>query len=488
MSKPRVRFAPSPTGYLHVGNARTALLNWIYARHTGGTFVIRIEDTDQERSKPEYEKQLLEDLKWLGLDWDEGPDAGGDFGPYRQSERLHLYQEHLDRLLAAGRAYKCFCSPEELDARRKQAMKENRPPRYDNRCRDLDEATRASYENEGRKFVYRFKFPDEGHVRFNDFVRGAMDFEIAQFGDPVIMRGDGIPVFHLANVVDDALMNITHVLRGEDHLANCVTHILLFEAFGYKPPEYAHMSLTVGADGTPLSKRHGDVSLAKYRDKGYLPEALRNYLILLGWSTGTDREKFDDKFAFENFALERVTKSSARFDWDKLKWLNREYLKELSDETLFERALPFFKASPDPLLPENPTEAQLEQAKKGLKAVFSHLNKFDEIPAVLREHLPSGDDVELGEEVLAILKEDASKTVLKAFDGLLAQETRVIDEAVFVELVKKVGKETGAKGKGLYMPVRAALTGALHGPEMQLVAPVLGVEGCRKRIARALSV
>jgi len=283
-TRPRVRFAPSPTGYLHIGGARTALFNWLFARRHGGTFVLRIEDTDVERSTLASEQAILEDLRWMGLEWDEGVDAGGTHGPYRQSERLHIYRAHVVELMATGHAYHCFCSAEQLDADRTAALAAGRPPKYDGRCRQISRDDARRRIERGESAVIRFRVPEGREVSFEDVVRGTVTFSTDVIGDPVLVRSGGVPAYNYAVVIDDALMEITHVIRGEDHISNTPRQILLYQSLGFTPPEFAHLSLVMGPDHTPLSKRHGATSVAEFRERGYLPEALVNYLALIGWS------------------------------------------------------------------------------------------------------------------------------------------------------------------------------------------------------------
>src|SRR5580698_9396493 len=353
--KTRVRFAPSPTGQLHVGNARTALYNWLFARKTGGDFLLRIEDTDLERSQAVYETQLMEDLRWLGLDWDEGPEAGsgheGSVGPYRQSERLAIYTEHTDRLLAEGKAYRCFCAPEELEAERHDATATHRPQVYSGRCRAVSEADSAARAAAAEPFAVRLRIPDHP-LRFHDLVRGAVEFPNETISDPILVRSSGMPVYNYVVTLDDALMEITHVIRGDDHISNTPKQVAIYEAFGWRPPEFAHLSTILGSDRERLSKRHGATSVASFRTRGILPEALVNYLALLGWGAeGGTRETFTMEELTHEFKLERVTASPAVFDWDKLHWLNRHYLKQCEPLRLLALASPYFVAAG--LLPAN---------------------------------------------------------------------------------------------------------------------------------------
>ena len=323
----RVRFAPSPTGHLHVGNARTALFNWLLARGKGGTFILRIEDTDRERSSAESEAAILDDLRWLGLDWDEGPDIGGPHGPYRQSERLDLYRSYATGLLVKARAYYCFCTPEALDAERAAALAAGTPARYSGRCREIPGDRARARVEAGEAAAVRFRVPDSGQLSFTDVVRGRVTFELEVIGDPIILRSDGQPAYNFAVVVDDGLMEVTHVVRGEDHISNTPRQLLIYEALGFAPPSFAHLSLVMAPDHSPLSKRHGATSVAEFRAKGYLPEALVNYLALIGWSPGNDEELLPMTELARRFALEAVGHSAGVFDEEKLAWVNRHYLK-----------------------------------------------------------------------------------------------------------------------------------------------------------------
>jgi glutamyl-tRNA synthetase len=323
----RLRFAPSPTGQLHVGNARTALFNWLLARGSSGTFVLRIEDTDLERSSRASEAAILEDLRWMGLDWSEGVEAGGDVGPYRQTERLHVYRAHTVELLSRGQAYRCFCSAEQLEGDRQQALAAGLPPQYPGRCRDIPADVARRRVDNGEKAVIRFRVPADREIVFPDIVRGEVRFHTSVIGDPVIVRSDGVPAYNFVVVIDDALMGITHVIRGEDHISNTPRQILIYEAFGWTPPVFAHVSLVMGPDHAPLSKRHGATSVAEFRARGYLPEALTNYLALLGWSPGEGEELLPLDELARRFRLEDVGKSAGVFDVEKLAWVNRHYLK-----------------------------------------------------------------------------------------------------------------------------------------------------------------
>ena len=343
----RLRFAPSPTGHLHVGNARTALFNWLLARGQGGTLILRIEDTDAERSTAASEAGILDDLRWLGLTWDEGPDAGGTVGPYRQSERLGIYREHAERLLAQGDAYHCFCSPDQLDAERKTALASGQPPKYSGRCRQVPAAEAGARLAGGEAAAIRFKVEAVGDVAFDDVVRGHVVFHTDVIGDPVIVRSDGRPAYNFAVVIDDALMGITHVIRGEDHVSNTPRQVLLYRAFGYTPPTFAHLSMVIGPDHAPLSKRHGATSVAEFRANGILPEALVNYLALIGWSPGEGDEILPAGELASRFRLEDVGKSAGVFDTAKLAWVNRHYIKVGDADAARGAGAPVFRAGRD---------------------------------------------------------------------------------------------------------------------------------------------
>ena len=327
----RVRFAPSPTGFLHVGGARTALYNYLFARRHGGAFLLRIEDTDAARSTLESVRVILDSLRWLGLHWDEGPDIGGPHGPYFQSERRDDYRRHAGTLLAAGRAYRCWCTPQELEARREEQTRRGEPPRYDGRCRRLDDAARASFEAEGRGAALRFELPAGGETAWDDVVRSRVAFQNDVLDDFVLLRSDGLPTYNFACVVDDHAMAISHVVRGDDHISNTPRQILLYQAFGWTPPVFAHASMILGADGTRLSKRHGATSVESFRDMGFLPAAMVNFLALLGWAFDGERELFTLAELEGVFSLERVNPNPAVFNMDKLEWMNAQHLRRLDE-------------------------------------------------------------------------------------------------------------------------------------------------------------
>src|SRR5437588_8658702 len=376
----RVRFAPSPTGHLHVGNARTALFNWLLARGQGGTYIFRIEDTDADRSTRESEASIVTDLRWLGLDWDEGPDVGGPRGPYRQSERLHLYQSYATELLNAGAAYHCFCTVAQLEAERQEALAAGRPARYAGTCRRITREQAEARIAAGERPAIRFRVPEERDVVFTDAVRGDVRFETDVIGDPVIVRADGHPAYNFAVVVDAALMEMTHVIRGEDHISNTPRQLLLYEALGFTPPTFAHLSMVLGPDHAPLSKRHGATSVGEFRAKGYLPEALVNYLALIGWSPGGNDELLPIDELARRFSLDAVGHSAGVFDEEKLAWANRHYLKLADPLRLAELSVPYFVEAG---IAVHPDARGLEFLASAMPMASASVDRLDQVPGRL---------------------------------------------------------------------------------------------------------
>jgi nondiscriminating glutamyl-tRNA synthetase len=489
--KPRVRFAPSPTGLLHVGDARTALYNWLFARRTGGSFILRIEDTDLERSEVQYENQLIEDLRWLGLDWDEGPDepggtgrpgdvAGadiGEFGPYRQSDRLNIYAEHTERLLAEGKAYRCFCTAEELEAERRLAAAEHGAHVYSGRCRALSPAEIEQNVAAGKPFAVRLKIEDHP-LRFHDLVRGAVEFAPEAVSDPILVRSasgvsGGLPVYNYVVTIDDALMRITHVIRGDDHISNTPRQVAIYEAFGWPVPEFAHLSTILGADRERLSKRHGATSVSTFREMGYLPEALVNYLALLGWGAEDGKtETFTLDELTRAFSLERVTASPAVFDFDKLNWLNRHYLKRADADRMALLAWSYFAGR----LPERETAPEAVRVWfKQLLAVFlPAVDRLDQLPE--KAAFVFGFDPDAAratEENSAVLSDDSARTVLAEFADRARAHLGLVRPEEFKNWMNEIKAATGVKGKELFHPIRIALTGAHSGPDFDKLIPLI---------------
>ena len=465
----RVRFAPSPTGHLHVGNVRTAVFNWLLAKGQGGTFILRIEDTDFERSTRESERGIVEDLRWMGLDWTEGVDIGGDHGPYRQSERLHIYRAHAVELMSKGVAYQCFCSAEQLEADRQAALAAGRPPKYVGRCRDIArDAARKRIEN-GEKAVIRFRVPDNRDVVFNDLVRGEVRFNTEVIGDPVLVRSDGIPAYNYAVVIDDALMEITHVVRGEDHISNTPRQILLYEAFGWRPPVFAHVSLVMGPDHSPLSKRHGATSVSEFRAKGYLPEALTNYLALIGWSPGEGDELLPIDELAKRFRLEDVGHSAGVFDVEKLAWVNRHYLKSAVPSRLTRLAVSYLQSAG---WVAEPTSEDLEYLETIVPVAAGSVDRLEQIPARLGFLFDYSATRAMDNAALAAEAREAT-AVVDALASELAASEPLLDRDRFRALAKRVQQQTGQKGKSLFHPIRLVLTGEPEGVELDIAVPAI---------------
>jgi nondiscriminating glutamyl-tRNA synthetase len=468
MPTPRVRFAPSPTGLLHVGNARTALYNWLFARHTGGEFLLRIEDTDVERSETRFEDQLIEDLRWLGLDWTEGPQIGGPYAPYRQSERMNIYQQHTEQLLAEGKAYRCFCTTEELEQERQLALQQHRTQVYSGKCRNLAASEATGRVTAGESFAVRLAVPD-APLRFHDIVRGNVEFASEAVGDFILVRSSSIPVYNYVVTVDDALMRITHVIRGDDHISNTPRQVAIYQAFGWSLPEFAHLSTILGSDRERLSKRHGATSVASFREMGILPQALTNYLALLGWGAeGGTRETFTMGELIAEFTLERVTPSPAVFDWDKLHWLNRHAIKQTPLAEIRALAWPYFAALH--WLSSIQSDPVVQWFDRVLELFLPAVDQLQQLPekAATLWRKP-----ELSEEDAAILASEGGQRVARAFSAKIRQEAGPLTPPRFKELMNEVKAETGVKGKDLFHPVRIILTGAHSGPEFDKLIPLL---------------
>ncbi|UNC93350.1 glutamate--tRNA ligase [Candidatus Contubernalis alkalaceticus] len=478
----RVRFAPSPTGPLHIGGARSALFNWLFARKNGGDFVVRVEDTDVERSTLVSEEVILDDLKWLGMAWDEGVLVGGENGPYRQSERLSLYSTYWERLLEEKKAYPCYCTEEELEAERESLRNKGQMPRYLGRCRDLTLEQRQKLENEGKKPTVRFQVPQGEIIPVEDLVRGRVEFESDGIGDFVIVKSDGIPTYNFAVVVDDALMKISHVIRGEEHLSNTPRQIMIYKALGFDMPEFAHISLILGEDRSKMSKRHGATSIQQYREKGYLPHALLNFLSLLGWAPEGEREVFSLSELVQEFSLDRVSKSPAVFNLKKLNWMNSEYIKKEAPEVIAGLALPYLVEAG--LLEQDLTDEQNDWLVKVISLLQEQLHFIEEVVSFIQVFF--GDKIDaFTPEALEMMKEESSPRVVERFREQILQEENWEVPSIKA-IFKGIGKELGVGGKKLFQPVRAGLTGSLEGPDLQNLILLLGRERVAMRLAFTL--
>jgi nondiscriminating glutamyl-tRNA synthetase len=477
----RVRFAPSPTGHLHIGGARTALFNMLYARKTGGIFVLRIEDTDLERSTKESEDVIIRDLKWLGIEWDEGVAKGGQFGPYRSTERVDIYNPYVERLLKEGKAYYCYCSPEELEQQRQAFLEKGEMPRYSGKCRNLTIEDRKRLEDMGKKPVVRFKVPENENIVVDDLIRGHVVFDSNGIGDFIIVKSDGIPVYNFAATIDDYLMEITHVIRGEEHLSNTPRQVLIYQALGFKTPAFAHVSLILGRDRTKMSKRHGSTWVEQYRDQGYLPEAVINFLALLGWSPEGEQEIFNLDELIEQFSLDRVAKNPAVFDVDKLNWLNGHYIRSCPLQKLTELAVQHLVDAG--LIKANEVKPRWNWLMKVVDSLKNNLTTVSDIVPMSRIFFDEDVCFETPEAEGA-LKTKTASLVIEALLDELTQVGQSISPDEVKQLFKKVQKSTGIKGKDLYMPVRVAVTGQVHGPELVNIISILGPSACNKRIKK----
>jgi glutamyl-tRNA synthetase/nondiscriminating glutamyl-tRNA synthetase len=477
----RVRFAPSPTGHLHVGNARTALFNWLFARSQGGVFVLRIEDTDVERSEARFEPQLMDDLRWFGLNWDEGPDIGGPHAPYRQSERIELYRLYAEKLIEAGAAYYCFCSPEQLEADRQAALAEGRQPMYSGRCRQFDPAEARTRQAAHEPALVRLRIPPRP-IQFIDLVHGPVEFTHEVIGDPVLLRSDGTPAYNYAVVIDDHLMEITHVIRGDDHLSNTPRQVAVYEALGWTPPKFAHLSTILGSDHTRLSKRHGATSVAIFRDMGVLPEALMNHLALLGWAQSeTNREIFSRDELVRAFRLDQVSKNPAVFNPEKLNWLNRHYLKQADPERVLALATQVFREAG--LLPAQMDVPVREWLRRVVELLLPSVDHVSQLPA--RADLIFEYDARAALQFapnLEVLREAGAGDVLGSFlKHALAGGDLTLER--YQEVLGQVKRETHQKGKALFRPVRVAITGYPSGPDLNKLMAILA-EGSRLDLPR----
>jgi len=479
--KIRARFAPSPTGPLHIGGARSVLFNYLFTKGQNGTLVLRIEDTDLERSSRESEENIKTSLKWLGLDWDEGIDVGGPYTPYRQTERLDVYEKYVGQLLESGHGYKCYCTEEELEEQREECRQKGELPRYLNRCRGLTEFEQEEFAKE-RKNVIRFRVPENETIRIDDKVRGIVTFESEGIGDFVIVKSDGIPTYNFAVVIDDTTMDITHVIRGEEHLTNTPRQILIYKALGLPEPTFAHVSLILGKDKSKMSKRHGDTSVEQYMKKGYLPEALINFLALMGWSPEGEEEIFTMEQLVEKFSLDRVSKSPAVFDIEKLNYINGYYIRNSSVEMLTRMAIPYLQEAG--YVPEK-IDAEYEA---WLQKVISVARNYISYMAEITEHVDVffNDEFKIEDEMaIEALKGEQVPDVLKALQAKVEREE--LQPEMVKDLLKGICTDLDLGGKKVFMPVRVALTGKTKGPEMHDLIPLLGAERIAKRISNSMS-
>jgi len=477
-----VRFAPSPTGNLHIGGARTALFNWLFARHNGGSFILRIDDTDLARSTEESTRGILSALRWLGIDWDEGPVVGGPYGPYFQSQRLDIYKDMALKLIDQGVAYYCYCTPEELAQRRKEAMASGKAPKYDGRCRELSLQERKSKEAEGRKPAIRLRIPDSGETVVHDLFRGDVAFANDVLDDFIILKSNGMPAYNFACVVDDALMRISHIIRAEEHLSNTPRQILVYQALGYQLPVFAHVSMILAPDRSKLSKRHGATSVEEFRDSGYLPGALINYLALLGWSPEGEEEILSLPELVNQFTLDRVGKTAAIYDIKKLTWMNGHYLNEEDLDRIVELAIPYFQKKN--LISENPSQEEMDYLRKVVEAVRSRVKTLAEVADAAEYFFV--DDFSYDEKGVRkhFRKENAAEYLAKAKEKLAALSDFTLEttEAAYRDL----SEELGIKAGEIIHPTRLAISGRTMGPGLFDIMVILGKEKTLERMERAI--
>ncbi len=478
----RTRFAPSPTGFPHVGNIRTALFAWLFARHHGGSLIVRIEDTDVTRKVEGAVESILNSLRWLGLDWDEGPEVGGKYGPYFQSQRLDKYHKIAQQLIAQGDAYYCYCSPQRLEEMRAEQVRRKQPPGYDRRCRELNQQERAKKEAEGITPVVRFKAPLEGQTRFNDLIWGDVVFENSTLDDFIMLKSDGYPTYHLANVVDDHLMEISHIIRAEEWLSSVPRHVLMYQALGFEPPHFAHLPMLLGADRSKLSKRHGAVSITDYYEQGYLPEAMVNFLALLGWSLDDRTEILSRQELIDNFSLERVSRTAAIFNRDKLNWMNGVYIRSLTADEFFEAVEPYLMM--DSVAGQAVISSE-EYVRQILPLVQERAKTLVEVAELAQfffvEELDYAPSLLIGKNMSQESTTEALKTAQPRLEQL-----KVFDAESLEALLRPLAVELGLKTGQLFGALRVAVTGRTAAPPLFQTMAVLGKRRCLKRIEAAL--
>lgn len=481
----RTRYAPSPTGYLHIGGARTALFNYLFAKKHGGDFILRIEDTDTERNIPGADQEQMEGLRWLGIEWDESVDVGGPYAPYRCLERMEIYKQYAEKLVAEGKAYYSYSTKEEIDKEREEQLAKGLAPKYSGWDRNLTAEERAKLEAEGRKPSIRLIVPDGKVLAWNDLVRGELEFRSDDLGgDFVILRPDGRPTYNFAVVIDDYLMKITHVFRGEEHISNTPKQLLVYEAFGWEPPQFGHIPLILNQDGKKMSKRDQSIIqfISQYRERGYLPEAVINFIALLGWSPEGEEEIFSKEELIRRFSVERVSKAPAIFDTQKMKWMNNYYIKQAPLEKIVDLCLPYLQQAGK--LPENLTPEQREWASRLIALYKEQMDELSQI-VELAELFFRTEPV-YSEEAKEVLAQDHVPTVLKALAEQISQISEW-NETAIKDMMKRLQKETGYKGKQLFMPIRAAVTGEVHGPDLRETLSLLGQSTVLKRVKSLLT-
>jgi len=476
-SEIRVRFAPSPTGFLHVGGLRTALYDYLYARKTAGKFILRIEDTDRTRFIEGAAEKLIQTLKDVGLEFDEGPEKDGVVGPYYQSLRTEIYKKYIDELIEKDAAYYCFCSSDDLDKMREEQRAKGIDPKYDGRCRKLSKEERAKRLDEGKPFVVRLKVPQEGEITFYDIVREKVTFPWKMVDDQILIKSDGFPTYHLANVVDDHLMGITHVIRGEEWLSSVPKHLLLYEQFGWKPPKMAHLPLLLNPDKSKLSKRQGDVAVEDYLEKGYLPEALLNFIALLGWHPKGDRELFTLEELEKEFSMKRITKAGAVFDVEKLNWMNGHYIRSLDLIYIADKSQSFFEK----------TGIDITDKDKYLKVIANARMRVSKLSDIVGHSKQYYFDLKLSEEAKKIILDKNSQKIYKYWIDEFYKKENWSKEDI-LELQKDAMEKLGIKGKSFFIPIRLALIGAEHGPDFPTIIDILGKDETIKRFSNVLNL
>lgn len=475
MSTVRVRFAPSPTGYLHVGNVRTAILNWLFARHGNGKMILRVEDTDSARSSQQYEQAIVDDLRWLGLDWDEGLGTGGDYGPYRQSERLPIYREYAEKLVSSGSAFYCYCSDEEIKSKGQSALARGEDPHYDGHCYELTQKQIQKYEQDKHKPVIRFRVL-KGEISFFDMIHDKITFDGSNISDFVLIRSDGIATYNFAAAIDDGLMEISHVIRGEDHLSNTPKQVLLLKALDFNLPTFVHIPMILAEDRSKLSKRHGDNQIQQYRHKGYLPEVLINFLSLLGWSSPSGDEILSLPRLVKEFEFERVSKTAAIFNQEKLNWMNGFYLRKTEINRIVELGIPYLKKAGFNL-------SDQKYVAESIQAVIERIDHLDQLPEMCRIFFQNSIEYKNAE---LLTTEDS----IKIFRQFLTEIQNISgwNKEGFFQVMNSIQKKTGIKGKNLWMPLRLALTGKEHGPELPKIVELLGKKKCELFINNVLKI